>query len=66
MLLYLCSSQSINLFDYLEKENQIPIKKLAGAFKLKQFVIHDVKNLGQFSCFVIDLKSLKDTEDDPC
>ncbi len=62
MLLYLCSNQNINLFDYLDTENQIPIKKLVGTFNLKQFVIHDVKSLSQFSYFLIDLKALKDTE----
>ena len=36
---------------------------MSGMFILKQFVIHDVRNLKQFSYFVIDLKALKDTED---
>lgn len=64
MILYLCTNQNINLFDFLDKEQGMPIKKLAGNFKLKQFVIHDVRNLSQFSYFIIDIKALKDSEDD--
>lgn len=65
MLLYLCSNQNINLFDFLESSDyEIPIKKMSGMFSLKQFVIHDVRNLKQFRYFVIDLKALKDTEDE--
>lgn len=40
----------------------MPIKKMSGAFKLKQFVIHDVRNLSQFDFLIIDLKALKDNE----
>ena len=62
MILYLCSNQNINLFDFVEKECGIPIKKMSGLFRLKQFVIHDVRNLSQFDFFLIDLKALKDAE----
>ena len=62
MILYLCSNQNINLFDFVEKERGIPIKKMSGLFRLKQFVIHDVRNLSQFDFFLIDLKALKDAE----
>ncbi|MCX7748249.1 MAG: hypothetical protein N2645_15385 [Clostridia bacterium] len=64
MILYLCSNQNINLFDFLDKDRGLPIKKMSGTFKLKQFVIHDVRNLSQFSFFIIDLKALKDTENE--
>lgn len=64
MILYLCSNQNINLFDFLEKERGIPIKKMSGLFRLKQFVIHDVRNLSQFEFFLIDLKALKDAENE--
>lgn len=62
MILYLCSNQNINLFDFLDKDLGMPIKKMSGFFKLKQFVIHDVRNLSQFNFFVIDVKALKDSE----
>lgn len=62
MILYLCSNPNINLFDFLDKERGMPIKKMSGVFKLKQFVIHDVKNLTQFSYLIIDLKALKDSD----
>jgi hypothetical protein len=51
-------------FDFLEKEREIPIKKMSGLFRLKQFVIHDVRNLSQFEFFLIDLKALKDAENE--
>lgn len=38
------------------------IKKMSGVFKLKQFVIHDVRNLSQFGFLIIDLNALKDNE----
>ena len=64
-MLYLCSNQNINLFYFLESSDyEIPIKKMSGMFSLKQFVIHDVRNLKQFRYFIIDLKALKDTEDE--
>jgi len=62
VILYLCSNQNINLFDFIDKERGMPIKKMSGSFKLKQFVIHDVRNLSQFDFLIIDLKALKDNE----
>lgn len=62
MILYLCSNQNINLFDFLDKDRGMPIKKMSGVFKLKQFVIHDVRNLSQFGFLIIDLKAIKDNE----
>lgn len=62
MVLYLCNNQNINLFDFLDREKGMSIKKMSGIFKLKQFVIHDVRNLSQFRFFIIDLKALKDNE----
>lgn len=40
------------------------IKKLSGEFYLKKFVIHDMRNLSHYSYFAIDLKALKDTENE--
>ena len=54
--------ENINFFDFLDKENGMPIKKMSGAFKLKQFVIHDARNLSHFGFLIIDLKALKDDE----
>lgn len=64
MLLYLCSNDNINLIDFLNEEHGIIIKKLSGAFSLKQFVISDLRSLEHFNFVFIDLTALKDTEKD--
>lgn len=64
MILYLCSNRNFNLFDFLEQDHGMAVKKMSGVFKLKQFVIHDVRNLSQFSFFVIDLKAVRDAENE--
>lgn len=64
MLLYLSSNENIGIFDFLSKEKGMIIKKLSGEFYLKKFVIHDMRNLSHYSYFVIDLKALKDTENE--
>lgn len=64
MLLYLSSNENIGIFDFLSKEKGMVIKKLSGEFYLKKFVIHDMRNLSHYSYFAIDLKALKDTENE--
>ncbi|KGM93985.1 hypothetical protein Z968_12280 [Clostridium novyi A str. 4552] len=64
MLLYLSSNENIEIFDFLSKEKGMVIKKLSGEFYLKKFVIHDMRNLSHYAYFVIDLKALKDTENE--
>jgi hypothetical protein len=64
VLLYLSSNENIGIFDFLAKEKGMVIKKLSGEFYLKKFVIHDMRNLSHYSLFVIDLKALKDTENE--
>ncbi|WP_027626232.1 hypothetical protein [Clostridium lundense] len=64
MFLYLSNNENIGLFDFLSKEKGMVIKKLSGEFYLKKFVIHDMRNLNHYSYFAIDLKALKDTENE--
>lgn len=64
MLLYLSSNENIGILDFLSKEKGMVIKKLSGEFYLKKFVIHDMRNLSHYSYFAIDLKALKDTENE--
>lgn len=64
VLLYLSSNQNIGIFDFLIQEKGLVIKKLSGEFHLKKFVIHDMKNLSHYSYVAIDLKAIKDTEDE--
>lgn len=64
MLLYLSSNQNVGIFDFLTKEKGILIKKLTGEFYLKKFVIHDMRSLSHYSYVAIDLKALKDKENE--
>ncbi|EKQ55174.1 MULTISPECIES: hypothetical protein [unclassified Clostridium] len=64
VLLYLSSNENIGILDFLSKEKGMVIKKLSGEFYLKKFVIHDMRNLSHYSYFAIDLKALKDTENE--
>lgn len=64
MLLYISSNESIGIFDFLSAKSCMVIKKLTGAFKLKQFVIYDMRSLNHYAYFAIDLKALRDTEDE--
>ncbi len=64
MLLYLSSNQNIGIFDFIAKEQGILIKKLSGEFNLKQFVLRDMRNLSHCTYIAIDLRALKDTEDE--
>ncbi|MGV8147314.1 MAG: hypothetical protein ACLKAK_12965 [Alkaliphilus sp.] len=62
MLLYLTSNKNIEIFDFLTHEHGIVIKKLSGSFKLKQFIIEDMRSLEHYSYFAIDFSALKDDE----
>ncbi|MFT9495902.1 hypothetical protein [Anaerosolibacter sp.] len=62
MLLYLSSNENIGIFDFLQEDHGMIIKKLSGVFMLKQFVIYDMRSLDHYQYVAIDLKALKDTE----
>lgn len=62
MLLYISSNKNIGIFDFLTKEKGFIIKKLSGEFYLNKFVIHDMRNLSHYSYVAIDLKAIKDTD----
>jgi len=64
MLLYLSSNKHINLLDFLSDEHGIIIKKLAGTFSLRQFVLGDLRSLNHFQYMVIDLNAIKDSNSD--
>ncbi|UZQ48875.1 hypothetical protein [Clostridium kluyveri] len=64
MLLYLSSNQNVGIFDFLIKEKGFIIKKLTGEFYLKKFVIHDMRSLSHYSYVAVDLKSIKDNQNE--
>lgn len=64
MLLYLTSNENNGVFDFLESSHSFIIKKLSGEFYLRKYVTQDMKNLSHNQYVAIDLKALKDSEDD--
>ncbi|SNT21593.1 hypothetical protein SAMN05446037_10543 [Anaerovirgula multivorans] len=62
MLLYLTSNENVNLFDFLENEHGIIIKKLSGHFSMKQFVIQDMRSLEHYRYMAVDVNALKDVD----
>ena len=62
MLLYLTSNDNVNVFDFLENEHGIIIKKLSGHFSLKQFVMYDMRSLEHYKYVVVDVNALKDSD----
>lgn len=64
MLLYLTSNENNGVFDFLEESKNFIIKKLSGEFYLKKYVTQDMKNLSHNQYVAIDLKAVKDSEDD--
>lgn len=64
MLLYLSSNENERIFDFLQDDHGIIVKKLSGNFTLKQFVIYDMRSLDHYQFVAIDLKALKDTSDE--
>ena len=64
MLLYLSSNENEGIFDFLQDDHGIIVKKLSGNFMLKQFVIYDMRSLDHYQFVAIDIKALKDTNDE--
>lgn len=64
MILYLSSNENEGIFDFLQGDLGIIVKKLSGYFILKQFVIYDMRSLDHYQFVAIDLKALKDTNDE--
>lgn len=64
MLLYISSNENINIFDFLINDHGMVIKKLSGTFSLKQFVINDMRSLNHYAYVAIDMKALKDSEEE--
>ena len=64
MLFYMTSKQNSEIFDFLEKEHDVMVKKFVGEFHLKEFIIRDMRNFDHYSYMAIDLESLRDTENE--
>lgn len=64
MILFLAAQEHINMLDFLSDEGNYAIKKIAGTFSLKKFVIHDMRNFSHCSEIFLDRKAFMDSDED--
>ena len=60
MLLYVTSNQNNGIFDFLKKENGMPIKKFIGDYELAAFVENDLSKFASYRYLAVDLECLTD------
>lgn len=63
IILYLTSNINLGLFDFLEKENSIPMKKLVGQFSLERFTKFDIRSLSYNNYLIIDISAIEENMD---
>lgn len=63
MILFLASQDHVNMLDFLVNEEDYTIKKIAGTFSLKKFVIHDMRNFSHCKELILDRAAFKDEDD---
>lgn len=64
MILFLAAQKHINLLDFLSDEGNYTIKKIAGTFSLKKFVVHDMRNFSHCSEIFLDRKAFMDSDEE--
>lgn len=63
MILFLASQDHVNMLDFLVNEEDYTIKKIAGTFSLKKFVIHDMRNFSHCKELILDRAAFNDKDD---
>ncbi|MNW36545.1 hypothetical protein D3C74_135580 [compost metagenome] len=64
MILYLTSATHINLLDFLEKEQELSVKKLTGNFSLLSFVIKDMRHFAHVRYIALDRVALTESDEE--
>ncbi|MDN8588145.1 hypothetical protein Q0V21_05100 [Paenibacillus sp. 11B] len=64
MILYLTSSNKVNLLDFIETELELPIKKLIGSFSLNSFVVKDMRFYSHVRYLAIERGAIKETNEE--
>lgn len=64
MILYLTSEARVNLLDFLEKEQELPIKKLTGGFSLLSFVIKDMRHFAHVRYVTLDRAAITESDEE--
>ncbi|WP_339310873.1 hypothetical protein [Paenibacillus sp. FSL M7-0896] len=62
MILYLTSSNKVNLLDFIENELELPVKKLIGSFSLNSFVVKDMQFYSHVRYLAIERGAIKETD----
>lgn len=63
MILYLTSNINLGLFDFLEKENNMQMKKMVGQFSIERFTKFDIRSLSYNNYLIIDISALEENID---
>lgn len=63
MILFLASRDHVNMLDFLVSEEDYTIKKIAGTFSLKKFVVHDMRNFSHCKELILDRAAFNDEDD---
>lgn len=63
MILFLASQDHVNMLDFLVNEEDYTIKKIAGTFSLKKFVVHDMRNFSHCKELILDRAAFNDEDD---
>ncbi|MGC6589887.1 hypothetical protein ACPV3A_33770 [Paenibacillus sp. Dod16] len=64
MILYLTSSNKVNLLDFIEEEFELPVKKLIGSFSLNSFVVKDMRFYSHVRYLAIDRGAINETDEE--
>ena len=64
MLLYLTSNKNRSLIDGAAKETNLAVKKLAGKYVLRNFIVKEIRNFTAIKCLVVDVSCAEDSLED--
>ncbi|WP_342415484.1 hypothetical protein NST83_20490 [Paenibacillus sp. FSL R10-2782] len=64
MILYLTCDVRINMLDFLEMEQELPVKKLVGTFSLLSFVIKDMRHFAHARYLALDREAITESDEE--
>ncbi|VUG03778.1 MULTISPECIES: hypothetical protein [Paenibacillus] len=64
MILYLTRDARVNLLDFLEMEQELPVKKLIGSFSLLSFVIKDMRHFAHVRYIALDREAITESDEE--
>lgn len=64
MILYLTHDARVNLLDFLETEQESPVKRLIGSFSLLSFVIKDMRHFAHIRYVVVNREAITESDEE--